>query len=334
MKKVLSALLPLFLCAALLFSGCAAGSKYAMDEGWAVGSGVDSASTAPEWPAEDGVFMANTEEGYVPELDGENGGLSGLLDYAQPAQAGDKIIYTAWATVETLEFDSSVQAVYDLLGQYDAFLESASVTGVNYARQFYGGSACRDASFTIRVPKENFSALLEGLSAIGNVIDSSSQAENITSQYTDTESRLTMYRTEETRLISMLEQAASVEDMILIESRLSEVRYNIESLTTQLNAWQKQVDYSTLYLSLYEVERLTKETPVQRSYWQQVGDSLEDVLQGMGDFFKDFLRLFIAALPVLLVLAVVAGVVLVIVFSARRARKKRRARQADKTEES
>lgn len=221
-----------------------------------------------------------------------------------------------------------------MIDRYAGFLEYADVSGTDYSSQFYGYKNYRQANFTIRVPKEHFAQMMNSLGEIGNVTYSSTQAENITSQFTDTQSRLDMYRTEEERLLTMLESAATVEDMILIESRLSEVRYNIESLTSQLNNWQKQVDYSTLSLTLSEVEALTEEIPVQRSYWEQVGDSLRSVLQGLGSFFKDFLRILIAALPVLLLCAALAGVVLGLIFAARRGEKKRRGKKDEGQEEN
>ena len=328
MKKQFLALFSLLLCAALLFSGCGAGKAEAPMDSWNM-TGAAAPSAAPEeyWPEPD---MGYDSNGFASES-WTDGGISGLLEYPDLAESSDKIIYSAWADLETLEFEQSLEGVYKLIERCGGFVESSDVSGRDYSSQFYGRKNYRSANFTIRVPKEKFSTLMNSLSELGNVTYSSTQAENITSQFTDTESRLNMYKAEEARLLSMLEKAETVEEMILIESRLSEVRYNIESLTTQLNNWQKQVDYSTVTLHINEVEKLTEEVPIQRSYWEQVGDTLTGVLKGIGDFFKDFLRLFIAALPILAICGAITGIVLGIVFGARKARRKRRAaREEDK----
>ena len=326
MKKHVTALFSLLLCTLLLLSGCSSLSKGELSMGADVNAPMDSASSAaPEEyaPEPDMPAMDAAEAESNGSFSGT--GVSNLLDHPATADSSDKIIYSAWVDLETLDFDQSLKDVYALIDRCGGFLENADVSGTDYSSQFHGYKNYRSANFTIRVPKAQFSQLLDSLGSIGNVTYTSTQAENITSQFTDTESRLAMYKTEEERLLAMLEKADTVEDMILIESRLSDVRYNIESLTTQLNNWQKQVDYSTVTLHLNEVAKLTEEIPVQRSYWEQVGDSLKSVLTATGNFFKDFLRIFIAALPILFICAVITGLVLVIVFSARRARKKRHA---------
>ena len=69
--------------------------------------------------------------------------------------------------------------------------------------------------------------------------------------------RLETYAIEEERLLSMLEKATTVEEMIQLESRLSDIRYQIESLESRLRNWQNQVDYSTITIYLREVEELS-----------------------------------------------------------------------------
>jgi predicted site-specific integrase-resolvase len=63
--------------------------------------------------------------------------------------------------------------------------------------------------------------MTEEISSLGNLTYGNMQAQNITSQFIDTQSRLNAYRIEESRLLSMLEKAETVADMITIETRLS-----------------------------------------------------------------------------------------------------------------
>ena len=78
----------------------------------------------------------------------------------------------------------------------------------------------------------------------------------------------------------MLEKAETVADMITIESRLSEVRYNIESVTSQLNNWQHQVDYSTINLSIYEVKELSPEIAIPRTLGRRLSMLSENPSEG------------------------------------------------------
>lgn len=232
----------------------------------------------------------------------------------------EKIIYNANSTIETMEFEKSIETIDELMTRFGAFIESSSVSGVDYYSKKYGGGG-RTANYTIRVPIENYSGMTDALSAVGNVVSFSTYSENITTQYYDSQSRLNAYRTQEERLLTMLAKVDTIEAMIAVESELSSVRYQIESLQTQLNSWDHRVRYSTVSIYLYEVAELTVETPVVRTYWEQVGDGFSNSLKSIAKFFKELFKWLVSALPVIVILVVIAGVVLLIV---RRVMKKSR----------
>ncbi len=238
----------------------------------------------------------------------------GVLDGS--VNLSEKIIYSAQAQIETLDFDASTAAVQSLMEQYNAFLESSSVSGGHLGSD--PSSSLRWASYILRVPREYYGAMTGDLDTVGSVISLTSYADNITAQYTDTESRLQTYEIEEQRLLDILAQAESVEDMIQLESRISDVRYQKESLTAQLQNWDNQVSYSTVDIFIQEVQVLTPEPEAEKSYWQQVGDGFLSTLRAMGRTGKTLLRLLVAALPVLVLVALV---VLAVVLTVRRRKK-------------
>jgi Flp pilus assembly protein TadB len=147
---------------------------------------------------------------------------------------------------------------------------------------------------------------------VGNVTYLSSDATNITQQYTDTASRLSAYETEETRLLEILAEAETVEDMISVENRLSEIRYQKESLTSQLQNWDNQVSYSSVTIVLNEVQELTPEPTEEPGYWQEVGAAFRSTLHGLFVIGKTLLKLLIAATPVLVPILLVLVVILVV----------------------
>ncbi len=172
-----------------------------------------------------------------------------------------------------------------MLEQYGGFIQSSAITGANYYRG--GKSGGRSAEFTLRIPRENFHAVYEnGVYTLGNVTYRASDSENITPQYTDTESRLKSYRIQEERLLAMLEKAETVEDMLNIEDRLANVRYNIESLTSTIQGWDSLINYSTIILRITEVADFTEGTDVTRTYWQQVSDALNKHPEEPGQLFQ------------------------------------------------
>ncbi len=324
MKKRISLFLVLVLLCGLL-CGCGAATKSSSYSN-------DTASTTNDAALTVKYEIAASDERNEYDVDYDAGGAA--MDTSVIAGAGidsdvsDKMIYTAYAEIETTEFEDSVSAVYDLLDSFGAFVEDSYVTGKSYSTDYYGYQSYRSARFVLRVPKESYKQLLSELGGIGNVLSLDSSSRNITTQYTDTESRLKTYRIEEQRLQEMLQMAESVEDMITIESRLSEVRYEIESLTSTLREWDNQVDYSTVTLSISEVRKLTERYPAKRSYWQEIGDGILATLSGIGEFFKSLFMYFMVALPVLVILAVIVVVIILIVKAAVRRKRKKLAESA------
>lgn len=306
MKKTLSLLLAVL----LVFALCACGS-------------ADSASSAPSAAYD----MVSTETAYPAEAPEEDYGGFAVAGGTQletgsgaaPEGSPEKLIYSASATVETTEFDRTIEKLSALVEQYGGFVESSSINGSNYYTQSRGYSSERYASYVIRVPSGKFSALMGSLSTLGNVPYSHTYTENITAQYYDTDARLTAYQTQEARLLEMMEAAETVEDLIAIEEKLTELRYQIESLQSTLKNWDRQVAYSTLNLEVQEVIEYTPES--RMSYGQELALALTNGLRRTGEFFKDLLLAIVGALPALVILAVVLAILIPVWKKHRKARR-------------
>ncbi|NLL39678.1 MAG: DUF4349 domain-containing protein [Clostridiales bacterium] len=309
-KKIIFAAL---LIIVLIFTGCASSSGLKTD--FSI-----SEEAPPDMQFNGGYGEYDSGYGYSVDEVGRPGGSQIISTSVNIVNSSEKIIYHVNVTIETLKFEETLEDIDKLIEKYNAFIESSSVTGNDYSTYHYGSSSYRRASFVIRVPKESLGLMTDELDTLGNVSSYSTSAQNITSQFIDTESRLKTYKIEENRLLEMLEKAETVADMITIESRLSEVRYNIESVTSQLNNWQHQVDYSTINLSIYEVKELSPEIAIPRTLGEEIVDALRKSLRGLIGFLKEALVFIIAALPVLVLVAVV----LIIVIAIRKKVKKRK----------
>ena len=135
----------------------------------------------------------------------------------------------------------------------------------------------------------------------------------------------------------MMELAESVEDVIIIEDRLTELRYQIESLQSTLNNWDRRVSYSTVSLTVKEVREYTPEIKEEPSYWEELKDALKEGFHNAGQVLKDLLVFLIEILPVLIILIPVIWLLVWLVkklfhFDGSRARARRAAREARKAE--
>jgi len=306
-KKALALLLALLLIIGL----CACGASSAtISEDTASGTNAEAPEAEYQYETD-----TTSDYGGIADADSSTE-LPGASDEDGTTTA-DKIIYSAYAEIETRDFETSVQGVYDLIDRYGGFLESSSVTGNDY----YDTRSSRSAYFVIRVPSDRFGEMTDSLTELGNVPYSSTSAENITTQYNDTQSKLDAYEIEYDRLLSMLEKAETVEDMLAIEDRLADVRYNIQSLSNTISGWDSLLSYSTVTLTLTEVVEYTEEPVETETYWEEVSAAFSSTLKAVGRFFKGLFKAVVALAPVLVILAVVAVAVLLVIRKVRKGRK-------------
>lgn len=318
-KKALLLLLAFLLL--LGASACGASASTASVPANANGA-FDTADYAPAEPEES---QPEKSEGGISYADAEQP--SAADDSGVPA--ADKIIYSAYAEIETRDFDASVEGVYALIDRFGGFLETSSVTGNDY----YASRTYRTASFVIRIPSKYFQELTGSLTELGNVPYSSTSAENITARYNDTQSRLDAYEIEYDRLLAMLEKAETAEDMLAIEARLSDVRYNIQSLSDTISGWDSLISYSTVELRLSEVVEYTEEPVVEQSYWEEVSAAFSATLKGLGRFFKGLFKGIVAFAPILAIAGVTACVVVLIMRGVRRGRLRKSVREEKKPDD-
>ena len=320
MKKtlclILAALMMLSLCACGESSSQTARSEAKAANGYAM---ADEAYYVEE-PAYEPSPAYESEEVYGLSAAQNTSAPGGASD--APSQRPGKIIYSSNVRVETTDFDGTLAALDQLVNEYGGWVESSSINGTNYAERSRGAVSRRSASYTLRIPSERFQELMGSLSSLGNIPYSHVYTENVTAQYYDVQARLTAYTAQEQRLLEMMEIAETVEDVIMLEDRLTEVRYQIEALQSTLNNWDRQVSFSSVYLDISEVQEYSPEPQVQPSYGQQLKAALQEGFHDAGAFFKGLLLFLTGALPTLLVLAVLTVVVVLLV---KRGRKKRKA---------
>ena len=224
-----------------------------------------------------------------------------------------KLIKTVDMTVETKEYDVLMTELKNKVSQLGGYIEHMDAyNGSSYSS--YRSS--RSASLTIRIPKDKLNDFVETVSGISNVVRRSDNVDDVTLSYVDMESRRNTLQTEQERLLALLAKAESIEDIITIEDRLSTVRYQLESMESQLRTIDNQVDYSTVYLNIDEVRELTPvevQTPLER-----IGEGFVENLHDVGDGAVEFAIWFIINIPNFVVWAVIITVIVLVVKACRK----------------
>ena len=182
----------------------------------------------------------------------------------------------------------------------------------------YGDQELHVLKVTLRVPAENYDKLMTDIDGIeGTVTNRSSQVTNITREYADNEAIIEALEIQEDRLLEMMEKAETIEDMILVEERLSEVQAELNWARTDRSDMDSLVNLSTVSVTITEVRYGT--TTAQTGYLTRVGNAFADMWDSLIEGIGDLGIALIYAIPAIVVLVVI---VLLIVRAIRRYNKK------------
>ena len=229
---------------------------------------------------------------------------------------GQKLIRTASLEMETLDFETTNQTLTDLVEKMGGYMESSNIRNRS--------SGYRHANYVIRIPAERYEDFFNQAGSLCHETWRSTSQEDISEMYYDTQGRLKTQQIKLERLQSLLAKAENMEDIITIESAISETEQLIDSYSGTLRHYDGKVDYATIDLSLNEVYKYsnTEEAPATfgdrlgnsfTSGWSNFVDAVEDLVVGLAYGWMWI---------VILAVAVVLGV--------KTARKKVRIRKAEK----
>ena len=213
-----------------------------------------------------------------------------------------KMIYTATMDVETTAFDVAAAGLRQMVEDMGGYFEQASV--YNY------GDGYRSGNYVIRVPSDQFQNLLTQVGELCHVVRKEESSDNLSTQYYDTESRLVTQQTKLERLQTLLSQAETMEDIITIESAISDTELAIEQLTGTLRQYDSLVDFSTVTISLQEVYKLSNVEEPATTFASRLGQALVSGWNGFLDILEALVMILAYAWVLVLVVLVIAGVLL------------------------
>lgn len=240
------------------------------------------------------------------------------------AASGHKLIKNVSLNVETKEFDVLMPALEGRVRELGGYIENLETyNGSRYSENKNN----RYANMTVRIPQNRLDDFIGSVSDIGNVVRRSDSVNDVTMTYVDTESRRNALKTEYNRLLELMERAENLEEILILEDRLTTLRYQLENLESQLRTMDNQVDYSTVRLTISEVEELTpveEEEEEEPTVWERISEGFTDSLNEVKESFTDCIVGFMTSLPHLLVWAVLLLIVVLVAVGLIRSRRKKR----------
>lgn len=291
MKKKHLSTLSILLASLLLFSGCGASSKY--DTATETVSSMNSSASG--WTED-----TDTEEAAEYEME-ESGTASELTESDLENR---KLIKNVDITLETKEFDQLRQSLEEAIPTYGGYIQDSNFYDPQSEHRY------RSYSLTIRIPSDNLDAFTEMVGELGTLTNKSEYVEDVTLTYVDMEAYKESLQVEYDKVLELLGKATDLDQILVLESKLSELRYEINSYESQLRTYDNLVAYSTVYLYISEVQY---EVAVPDSIGSRISSGFMQNLYAVRDFLVDLFVFLISSLPVLLVLAVVVFILFLII---------------------
>lgn len=273
-------LLPLFLALLLSLSACGSSS------GGTTNSAAAGDSSADNGWAEAAMDAADT---------------AGGADFSA-VRRNAKLILNADLSLETQDFEKSAADIEKMTAEAGGYIESSGT---------YGDTGSRSANYTLRVPQEKFEQFYAQLGENMHVVSRSRSSEDVTEQYTDIETRLATLQTKHERLLSLLEKADKMEDIIALENALADCEYEIDSLTGSKRRYDDLVGFSTFYINLREVQTLTA-TADGTGFGAQLSQAAKTGARGLADVVRGTILGVVMFWPavILVIAGTAAGVIL------------------------
>ena len=190
-------------------------------------------------------------------ISGEAVPISGELEGASVSdsslnQSARQLIVESWVGLEVDDIDAAVRHVETIAAQRGGWVESAEI---------YGEAGYRSASVQLRVPADHLDNVLDTLRGLGRVTDEGVSSTDVTERLIDNEARLSAWHAQEARLVTLLENAPTVEEIIQIEQRIAEVRSDIEYVEAPQRNLSNRVVTSLITVNLRLPARFAADPP-------------------------------------------------------------------------
>lgn len=264
---------------AVLLSGCGGAGESTKAEMPAASA---PAAMEQEVAEDETVWLdMETSESKGAVLDGTSGS-TGSEVYRDP---NTKLIREAELRIQTTKFEESVSALERMVEQVGGYFQNASLHGGSYR----DANANRRGEYIIRIPSERYDSFLGQSGELGYVTYRDERTQDIGERYYDTQARLKTQRTKQDRLLSLLEKSETIEDIIALETALSDVEYQIEQLSSTLNRYDSLVGFATVQLDLHEVYEVSEEPGIPDSLGERMSRGFASSLDGLVDGMQDLL---------------------------------------------
>ena len=254
------------------------------------------------------------------QYENQAGAVEGDGIYENGAETEDSVgIEESRKLIRTVDIEAETSDLDAILADLDAQLAALGGYVQNKSVQNGRGSSYRYATLTLRIPADKLDSFVGHVENATNILSANEKAEDVTLKYSATESRIKTLETEEARLLELLAQAQNLNDLLILESKLADVREELEVVKSQLKLYDSLIDYGTVHLTITEVKEFTVVEEEEPTAWERISSGFVKSLQGVWKILTELFIFLIVALPYLVI---PAGILILVLVLRRRKQKK------------
>lgn len=300
---------------ALLLAACGGGARQPARARDTAEQGM-AAPAAPDSDYASGGSGATTQPGESTADQPASGQMPQLAPGGAPAGAdpslGRKIIINADIGLEVADAARARVELQRLADVSRGYIAESNISGSDD----HGWTA----RVVLRIPQNNFSSVYNEIRELGTLREERQWSNDVTAEFVDLEARLKVLQMHEQTLMDLQSKAQKFEDWERLQSRLIDVRIQIEQIQGRMRVLNNMVDFATLNISLYQPPKGKEITPREEpSLGQRMIRAFQESARAVWAFAETLLVFLAAALPVFgfMVLLAIAVYLLVRAFRSR-----------------
>ena len=221
-----------------------------------------------------------------------------------------KIIKKSNITMQTDNYDNSLKNINKLIDISDAMIVKMQENQGNiYNIMNTENSKSRTVEMTIKVSKDKFESFNTELKKFANVVSYYEEAQDISSSYSDIESKIDSYKLQEAQLNELLKKATAAKDLLEISNQTQNVIQQREYLQRQKDSYDNQIEYSTVTLKLTEVESIEIK---EKSTFSRMEDTFKSSLSQIQEIFINIVMFVVYIIPYILIVLIILLIVYII----------------------
>lgn len=192
------------------------------------------------------------------------------------------LAYSAQLSVVSEDFEADVMNLSDLVQEFEGYDELSSQSGEEGARKL---------NMVIRVPAGRLDEFVEAVSNLGTVTLKERRAEDLSSSYYDTESRIESLEAQLSRLNELM-QTAQLSDITTLSEQIAQVQEELDTLNGQRAGYDNSLSYARVTVDLSEGDSTPASSGDQPSssgsgLTDRMSAAFTESVNGMGGFLEE-----------------------------------------------